>query len=355
MNHNSFIRDGANVRAADPNFETTVATDGTIVPLCHFACSVLLVHHIQYIMGRVVVMMICRMVFLVVNATAFSAGRSSNSRHIPDDNVIITTLLPPGLQVQATHLHPQQQHQQILLSDNNQKRSDVFALTTCGGIADLPPSTNFLATQVWPSARVAAMAMERYLLRVGGGPPPAPAPVRSSLSSVVLCEFGCGPGLPSLAAAHAGAAMVYTTDIDATALLLVGEAARRQGLSHRIETRHFDLIHSYMDEIPHADIYLFSDVFENSHVAEGAARVAAELLRRNRSSKVWVFAQSDRSQRDVFLCHLRELVGDASLVWSRADAKRLFTTTEEDKDEVPWQYFGALWLCEIDETTVMYG
>jgi 2-polyprenyl-3-methyl-5-hydroxy-6-metoxy-1,4-benzoquinol methylase len=317
------------------------------VSSCHFARPVFLLHHIQYIMG-IVVVVISRLIFLVVNATAFSAGRSSNSRHTLDDPMV-TTLLPPGLQVQATHLHPQQQHQQHqqLLSSNHhqKKKSKVFALTTCGSIADLPPSTNFLATQVWPSARVAAMAIERYLL--GGGGPPS--------SSVVLCEFGCGPGLPSLAAAHDGAAMVYATDIDPTALLLVGEAARRQGLSHRIETRHFDLIHSYMDEIPHADIYLFSDVFENSHVAEGAARVAAELLRRNRSSKVWVFAQSDRSQRDVFLHRLRELVGDDSLVWSKTETKRSPTATEENNDEVPWQHFGALWLCEIDETTVMYG
>jgi SAM-dependent methyltransferase len=287
---------------------------------------------------------ICLMACLFIRATAFSAvGRTST-----DPASFIR-----GIQVQTTHLHPQQQEETAapaLMPLSTIKKNQVFALTCCGSITDLPPSTNFLATQVWPSARVAAMAMERYLGTNLTTPAVAPS------STLVVCEFGCGPGLPSLAATQAGAAKVYATDIDETALALVREAARRQDLSQRLETCRFDLIHSYMDEIPHADIYLFSDVFENSQVAEGAARVAAELLLRGRS-KVWVFAQSDRSQRDVFLRHLRELVGDESLGWTKTDARKSFAADEDDGSplEPPWQHFGSLWLCEIDETTVLYG
>ena len=56
-----------------------------------------------------------------------------------------------------------------------------FALSS---IVDLSPSNNYLATQVWPSARVASFAVEEYLD-----------------PSMVAAELGCGPGLPSLTAA----------------------------------------------------------------------------------------------------------------------------------------------------------
>lgn len=252
------------------------------------------------------------------SATAFSAVGRGNAECFS------------GIQVQPTYLYPQR---------TSQPSNQVFALTSCSSITDLPSCTNFLATQVWPSARVAAMAIERYIQQ-------------STPTNLVVCEFGCGPGLPSLAAAHAGAANVFATDIDGTALALVNEASKRQGLSHKLETMHYDLINSYMDDIPHADVYLFSDVFESSQVAEGAARVAAELLRRGRS-KVWVFAQSDRSQRDVFLRHLRDLVQDESLVWSETNAKSL--VDNGSPLELPLQCFDSLWLSEIDETAVPYG
>ena len=190
---------------------------------------------------------------------------------------------------------------------------------------------NFLATQVWPSARTAAQALERHLV-----------PERTS-----VCEFGCGPGLPSLTAAQLGAPFVYATDLDAFALQLVQEAAHAQGLSETIETKVFDLVHSYTDEIPFADLYLFSDVFECSDVAEGAARVTAEVLERRRGGTgptVWVFAQSDRAQREIYLGELQRLLQDPSLYWQSNDQQGAI------------QSDNRLWLCNIDETKdVQYG
>ena len=193
---------------------------------------------------------------------------------------------------------------------------------------------NFLATQVWPSARSAAMALERHFSLVPEN------------KKITVCEFGCGPGLPSLTAALLGAPVVYATDLDPFALELVQAAAECQGVSDRVTTKVLDLVHSYPDEIPWADLYLFSDVFESNAVARGAARVAAECLElsRKQTTSVWVFAQSDRAQRDVFLHELRRLMDDPTLYWQPM-------TLEEQTI----QSHHRLWLCDIDETQVQYG
>lgn len=201
-----------------------------------------------------------------------------------------------------------------------------------------PPAAshiNFLATQVWPSARSAAMALERHFSLM----PP-------ENKKTIVCEFGCGPGLPSLTAALLGAPVVYATDLDPFALELVQAAAECQGVSDRVTTKVLDLVHRYPDEIPWADLYLFSDVFESNAVAQGAARVAAECLERSQkqTTSVWVFAQSDRAQRDVFLHELRRLMDDPTLYWQPM-------TLEEQTI----QSHQRLWLCDIDETQVRYG
>jgi predicted nicotinamide N-methyase len=184
------------------------------------------------------------------------------------------------------------------------------------------PETNFLATQVWPSARTAALTLERYLN-----------------PEWTVCEFGCGPGLPSLTAAHAGAAKVYATDLDAFALILVDAAAKEQNLSERVEAMPFDLVDGSHDDIPLADLYVFSDVFESATVAKGACRVSATVLQHG--ARVWVFAQSDRAQREVYLEEMRTVLGDSSLSWSPVD------------EGIPAN--ASLWLCDIDETAVFYG
>jgi hypothetical protein len=191
-------------------------------------------------------------------------------------------------------------------------------------IADLK-GANFLATQVWPSARVASLALERHVSK-----------------EWTVCEFGCGPGLPSLTAATLGC-QVYATDLDEFALELVQAAAQSQQLlpSH-VQTRRVDLIQGFEqkdeDWIQDIDLFLFSDVFENGHVAQGAARITQQILQTSKA-KVWVFAQSDRAQREVFLKELQQTI-NPKLAWQPIDS---YNTKEQ------------LWLCDLDETTVSYG
>lgn len=209
-----------------------------------------------------------------------------------------------------------------------------------------PPTTmNFLATQVWPSARTAARALERYMN-----------------PSWRICEFGCGPGLPSLVAASLGADKVYATDVDATGLELVKLAAKQQGLEN-IEARTFDLTDNHDRELPQADLYLFSDVFESAKVAIGAAAICYRLLGQQHQPRkddascpapplvllphVWVFAQADRVQREFFLKEMQRLLNDPSLSWSTA------SNLEEEKARA--LNSTRLWLCDLDEMNVFYG
>lgn len=222
----------------------------------------------------------------------------------------------------AVHPVPLRRH-------NDPDAASVYSLAA-SNIQDV--RGNFLATQVWPSARTAALALERHLL--------VPA-------ETVVCEFGCGPGLPSLTAASLGACHVYATDLDEFALELVEKAAEQQGLLESLTTRKFDLIHSYTDEIPYADLYLMSDVFECNAVAEGAAKITAEILERG-TATVWVFAQSDRAQREMYLKELQKLVQDPTLCWRP-------NKLANDGLKGSLQFHKRLWLCDIDETSVCYG
>ncbi|KAL7547582.1 hypothetical protein ACHAWF_012284 [Thalassiosira exigua] len=211
----------------------------------------------------------------------------------------------------------------------------------------LPPGANFLATQVWPSSRIASTVVERHMD-----------------PSWTVCELGCGPGLPSLTAAKSGARKVIATDVDELALEMVAAAAIEQGFmsdhgrgtggngEQRFVTRQFDLT-SQQNQLPDADLYILSDVFESAAVADGAARHVQSLLSRNREtqgaddvlSRVWVFAQSDRAQRESFLQNMKE--------WYDADDthQRLADWTMNHspyRDE-------ELWLFDLDETMVEYN
>ena len=177
---------------------------------------------------------------------------------------------------------------------------------------------NFLATQVWPSARLAAAAVKRYLD-----------------PSWVVCELGCGPGLPSLTAAKQRATRVIATDLDAFALQLVEKAAEAQKLVN-IETRQFDLT-EIDEQLPPADLYLLSDVFESTSVALGAAHLTMKAL--SSGAYVWVFAQTDRAQREVYLEELRK-IGHTNASWTSMDE---------------YEAGKALWLCDVDEGAVSYG
>ena len=106
---------------------------------------------------------------------------------------------------------------------------------------------------------------------------------------MTICELGCGTGLPSLTAAAAGIGKVIATDLEPLALALVDAAAYDQGFHHSVKTQRIDLCG---DELPPADLYLLSYVFESASVAEGAAR-----LLHAPNSCIWVFCQTDRAQR----------------------------------------------------------
>ena len=193
-------------------------------------------------------------------------------------------------------------------------------------------SPNFLATQVWPSARAAAVAIERY-----------------SDPTWSICEFGCGPALPSIVAAttRSKGARVVATDYEEFALQLVDAAATEQGLDSIISTHMHDLT-SDDDALPEADCYVMSDVFECAAVAYGAARQTVRAL--NLGKRVWVFAQSDRAQREVYKKHINELLQ----LDNEYNAKK-------DK-EVQWQSDLSgidmrqerLVLFDVDETKVEY-
>jgi len=193
---------------------------------------------------------------------------------------------------------------------------------------------NFLATQVWPSARAAAAVIEQH---------------SDPLWSV--CEFGCGPGLPSIVAAATraatdigsvgGGSRVIATDYDEFALRLVEAAAREQGLRSIVSTQIFDLTCT-QTELPEADLYVMSDVFECSKVAVGAAKQTLRAL--DLGKRAWIFAQSDRAQREIYRYYLNELLNESGRIaveWT--EMARL-----EDYADEP------LVLFDVDETKVEY-
>jgi hypothetical protein len=203
---------------------------------------------------------------------------------------------------------------------------------------------------VWPAARVAAHALQKHVSFVAV-PPRATATSttkklerQSSTNSNEdvtirirsMCELGCGPGLPSLTAAAAfwaaGAAgdgsldppdllprleRVVATDADPLALELVRAAAREQGvLGSILTTQIFDLVRDTRDDgdddhraagkndLPAADLYVLSDVFESAEVARGAARLTARVLlnpsgRRRPAVRLGVRAVRPRPARRV--------------------------------------------------------
>ena len=132
-----------------------------------------------------------------------------------------------------------------------------------------------LATQLWPSARIAAELVA------------AAAPAS-------MVEVGCGLALPSLAAARAGV-RVLATDRDAIALDFVSAAAADQGLD--VSTQLFD-VEDESSPLPPGDLVVLADVFVTDPVAEACAARCEEALRRG--SDVLVVA-AERSTRDAFL------------------------------------------------------
>ena len=236
-----------------------------------------------------------------------------------------------------------------------------------------PPTTNFLATQVWPSARAASYALETYSNSV----------TKSHLNNMqTICEFGCGPGLPTLTAyTKLGIPKVIATDYDSFALQLVQAAASDQKpslLSQQLSTQLFDLtlVDATKNPIPKADLYVMSDVFESAHVARGAARHTARILLQTDSNDmhprpfVWVFAQSDRAQRDVYVKELEQYYLPGTLTDDSDTEENCRQETRSNAiNNLQWtalhdgppalssslsMFGGRLWLCDVDETQVPY-
>ena len=304
------------------------------------------------------------------DASSSSSSRgSSNSRILPN-NIAIH-------KVPLDHHNPKLPYCYAVTNPSDLLlRQDISSVSTTRTTKTTTTTPNFLATQVWPSARVAAHCLleaattvaaaattttvSTYENGMDGDDSEAKnsreirsSPLKlslSSLSSWTVCELGCGPGLPALTAASLGASQVYATDLDPLALQLVDEAAKEQGYKDCIQTSIYDLTtilttmtktttmtrndlilkdkgeeqqqqqnaqntkgsssHNNINNIdpPQADLYIMSDVFESSQVARGAAHVVHRLLVRQQQrgqqqkqqSHVWVFCQTDRSQRDIF-------------------------------------------------------
>ena len=125
---------------------------------------------------------------------------------------------------------------------------------------------------------------------------------------------------------------------------MVRLAAEKQGyVNGRFDTLKFDLMGEA--SLPKADLYVLSDVFESAAVAEGAAGHILSVLDSNFDSKgdvlsrVWVFAQSDRAQREVFLTSLQKLDRYRDLGWT--------TNHDPPSDAI-------IWLFDLNEINVQY-
>ena len=206
---------------------------------------------------------------------------------------------------------------------------------------------NFLASQVWPSARVAASICEEHI------------PLNWK-----VCELGCGPALPSLTIAKKRCNnnnVVIATDIDELALQMSIKAADEQQIdSSTYQTKYVDLMgdENILKQEINADLYILSDVFESKDVSIGSARMVYQALMDG--SRVWVFAQSDRGLREVFKDELiryllsnegvddNEVVNTDDIEWKTLDRIDMEDKTKKNS------LCDRLRLLDFDETQVNY-
>ena len=244
-----------------------------------------------------------------------------------------------------------------------------YALTVDPTLPSAPEQQtyNFLASQVWPSARVAAATCEEYIMDCiksddnNGDDKNKSKSNHRQVQDWKICELGCGPALPSLTLAKLGMNVV-ATDIDELALFMASKAAQEQNVNEgSFQTKIVDLTANYddknedasiIDEI-NADLYILSDVFESNHVATGAARMTKKVL--ERGARVWVFAQSDRAQREVYRVELMKLLNSCdskgSGVYGELEWRFIKNINVDDKNGDRTK----LLLCDLDEVLVDYG
>lgn len=225
-----------------------------------------------------------------------------------------------------------------------------------GGPSSPSPPANFLATQVWPSARAAASAL-----------------VSHADPSWTVVELGCGPGLPSLAFAAvatraSSGGRAVATDLDPFALDLVRAAATAQNFGPlSLSAEVHDLLAQDRD-LPRGDLYVMSDVFEDGAVARGAALQTVRALRRQKrrvgtegsedsEARVWIFSQSDRAQREGYRSELIDLLRREKEEDDRQGGRMLGDVDWKGLDwssEVDFVGGGRLLLVDVDETMVEY-
>jgi predicted nicotinamide N-methyase len=267
----------------------------------------------------------------------------------------------------------------VPLRYNDDNSPYAFAVTTTTTTENddnhdsTPSSYNFLATQVWPSSRTASIVIENYFKQL----PPINKSTRCN-KPFVLCEFGCGPGLPSLTALKCNNDIhVIATDIEPIALELVRYASMEQNVSNRLQTQIFNVImhdstsvtvHATATTIPVADIYILSDIFESGRIAKGAAQLTIRILKENPYCCIWVFAQSDRAQREIYLQEIQNILQIVpELKWCDSlqppdlllyhDVENCDTNINNtnNMDAANHHLTNRLWLCNIDEGNVFYG
>jgi len=241
-------------------------------------------------------------------------------------------------------------------------------------------SYNFLASQVWPSARVAATICETYMTKIIHNN-------NKNKNNWTICELGCGSALPSLTLAKLGI-NVIATDIDELALYMAMKAAKEQGITtqqqqqeeehdrmeslvnsnndnnnnnNMFQTKIVDLMGdvNIINDI-NADLYILSDVFETNSVAIGAAKMTKKAL--DSGARVWVFAQSDRAQREVYRVELERLLkedddydDDDILLSSSGSLQWKFINNNHNDEQFDSLDNTSLLLCDLDEVLVDYG
>jgi hypothetical protein len=109
-----------------------------------------------------------------------------------------------------------------------------------------------------------------------------------------------------------------------------------------------------------ADLYILSDVFETNSVAIGAAKMTKKAL--DSGARVWVFAQSDRAQREVYRVELERLlkedddyIDDDILLSSSGSLQWKFINNNHNDEQFDSLDNTSLLLCDLDEVLVDYG
>ena len=136
---------------------------------------------------------------------------------------------------------------------------DLLERAAGDGVADAP-----YWAELWPSALVLAAELAGRDLR-----------------GVRSVELGCGLGLPSIAAALAGATAL-ATDVDRDALAFAAENGRR-ALGRRLETLRVDLLDppgALLRRAPF-DLVLAADVLYREELATGLATLVPRITARD--------------------------------------------------------------------------